>query len=108
MGFVEDDLHSSYFTGNYLNGVELTLKETIEKLERTYCNTVGIEYLHIQETNKRRWIQERIEPVCFSTDFSKEAKLHIYKKIVEAETFEEFLQSKFLGQKRFGLEVERH
>ena len=104
LGFTEDDLHSSYFTGNYLNGVELTLKETIEKLERTYCNTVGIEYLHIQETNKRRWIQERIEPVCFSTDFSKEIKLHIYKKIVEAETFEEFLQSKFLGQKRFGLE----
>ena len=104
LGFSEVDLQSSYFTGNYLNGVELSLNTTIEKLEKTYCRTIGTEYLHIQETEKRKWIQERIEPTCFQPNFTVAEKLHVYKTIIEAETFEEFLQSKFLGQKRFGLE----
>ena len=70
-------------------------------MEETYCNSIGIEYLHIQETDKRRWIQSQIEPSNFKPSFSKEEKSNIYKNIIEAETFEEFLQSKFLGQKGF-------
>ena len=104
LGFKNSDLNNVYDSGNYLGGIQLSLKELIERLEKTYCKTVGFEYLHIQETSKRRWIQARIEPECFVPRFNREQKLNILKSITEAETFEAFLQSKFLGQKRFSLE----
>ena len=104
LGFKNSDLNSVYDSGNYLGGIQLSLKELIERLEKTYCKTVGFEYLHIQETTKRRWIQARIEPECFVPRFEREQKHNILKSIIEAETFEAFLQSKFLGQKRFSLE----
>ena len=104
LGFDESDLNNIYDSGNYLGGIQLSLKELIDRLEKTYCKTVGFEYLHIQETSKRRWIQARIEPECFVPRFNNEQKYNILKSILEAETFEAFLQSKFLGQKRFSLE----
>ncbi|MFL2847966.1 MAG: 2-oxoglutarate dehydrogenase E1 component [Coraliomargaritaceae bacterium] len=104
LGFKTSDLEGVYDSGNYMGGIQLSLKELIDRLEKTYCKTVGFEYLHIQETSKRRWIQARIEPECFEPRFSREQKQNILKNIIEAETFEEFLQSKFLGQKRFSLE----
>ncbi len=104
LGFKPSDLEGVYDSGNYMGGIQLSLKELIDRLEKTYCKTVGFEYLHIQETSKRRWIQARIEPECFEPRFSREQKQNILKNIIEAETFEEFLQSKFLGQKRFSLE----
>ncbi len=104
LGFTKEDLKSVFNTGNYLGGKDLSLGELIERLDKTYCGTVGFEYLHIQETSKRRWIQARIEPECFKPIFTKDQKLNILKNIIEAETFESFLQSKFLGQKRFSLE----
>ena len=104
LGFTEKDFNKIYNTGNYLGGIDLSVKDLIDGMEETYCNSIGIEYLHIQETDKRRWIQSQIEPSNFKPSFSKEEKSNIYKNIIEAETFEEFLQSKFLGQKRFSLE----
>ncbi|MGJ8638016.1 MAG: 2-oxoglutarate dehydrogenase E1 component [Opitutaceae bacterium] len=104
LGFEESDLDRVFHTGNYLGGVEMTLRELIERLEKTYCHTIGAEYIHIQETPRRRWIQARIEPECFIPRFSKEAKHRIVRTIMEAEDFESFLQTRFVGQKRFSLE----
>lgn len=104
LGFTEADLDRLFHTGNYLGGVEMTLRELIERLEKTYCHTIGAEYIHIQETPKRRWIQARIEPECFIPRFSKDEKMRILRAILEAETFEHFLQTRFVGQKRFSLE----
>ncbi len=104
LGFSENDFQSVYNTGNYLGGIDLSVKELIDGMEETYCQSIGIEYLHIQETDKRRWIQSQIEPSKFKPPFSKDEKSNIFRNIIEAETFEEFLQSKFLGQKRFSLE----
>ena len=104
LGFEESDLDSVFHTGNYLGGINISLRELIDRLDRTYCKSVGFEYLHIQETSKRRWIQARIEPECFNANFNKDKKVAILKNIIEAERFEAFLQSKFLGQKRFSLE----
>ena len=101
LGFDESDLNNIYDSGNYLGGIQLSLKELIDRLEKTYCKTVGFEYLHIQETSKRRWIQARIEPECFVPRFNNEQKYNILKSILEAETFEAFLQSKFLGKNVF-------
>ncbi|MEM8867059.1 MAG: 2-oxoglutarate dehydrogenase E1 component [Verrucomicrobiota bacterium] len=104
LGFDESDLDTVFHTGNYMNGTEMTLRELIERLEKTYCETVGVEYIHIQETPKRRWVQARIEPECFVPRFSKEEKSRILQTILEAEDFEQFLQTAFVGQKRFSLE----
>ncbi|MEC9227612.1 MAG: thiamine pyrophosphate-dependent enzyme, partial [Verrucomicrobiota bacterium] len=86
------------------NGTEITIRELIERLEKTYCHTIGAEYIHIQETPKRRWIQARIEPECFKPRFSKSVKKRILRTVIEAETFENFLQNRYVGQKRFSLE----
>lgn len=104
LGFDESDLDRVFHTGNYLGGTEMTLRELIERLEKTYCHTIGAEYIHIQETPKRRWIQARIEPECFIPRFSKEAKQRILQTIMQAEDFENFLQTRYVGQKRFSLE----
>lgn len=104
LGFEESDLDRVFHTGNYLGGTEMTLRELIERLKQTYCHTIGAEYIHIQETPKRRWIQARIEPECFIPRFTKEEKHRILSTIMHAEDFENFLQNRFLGQKRFSLE----
>ena len=104
LGFTEADLDHVVHTGNYLGGTEMKLRELIDRLETTYCSTIGAEYIHIQETPKRRWIQARIEPECFIPRFNKEEKKRIVRTILEAETFENFLQNRFVGQKRFSLE----
>lgn len=104
LGFDESDLDRVFHTGNYLGGNEMTLRELIERLEKTYCHTIGAEYIHIQETPKRRWIQARIEPECFIPRFTKEEKHRILSTIMQAEDFENFLQTRYVGQKRFSLE----
>ena len=104
LGFEESDLDETFHTGNYLNGVEMTMRELLDRLTKTYCSTIGIEYLHIQETPRRRWLQARIEPECFVPRFSKEQKKRILRTILHAEDFENFLQKRYVGQKRFSLE----
>ncbi len=104
LGFDDSDLDRVFHTGNYLGGMEMTLRELIERLEKTYCHTIGAEYIHIQETPKRRWIQARIEPECFIPRFTKEEKHRILSTIIQAEDFENFLQTRYVGQKRFSLE----
>ena len=104
LGFDDSDLKNIYHTGNYLGGLEMSLSDLIERLEATYCNTVGVEYIHIQETPKRRWIQSSIEPECFRPRFDKSKKIQVLKSVLDAEMFENFLQNRFVGQKRFSLE----
>ncbi|WP_269523558.1 2-oxoglutarate dehydrogenase E1 component [Coraliomargarita parva] len=104
LGFSEADMDKAFDTGNYLGGTKMTVRELIDRMEKTYCHTIGSEYLHIQETPRRRWIQARIEPECFIPRFSKEEKKRIVQNILEAEHFENFLQTRYVGQKRFSLE----
>lgn len=104
LGIPADQLDTKLFTGNYLGGVEMSVGEVIERLRKTYCGSIGLEYIHIQETAKRRWIQARIEPDCFQPKFELEGKLSIARSILRAEAFENFLQTRFVGQKRFSLE----
>ncbi|MGZ0709948.1 2-oxoglutarate dehydrogenase E1 component [Coraliomargarita sp. W4R53] len=104
LGFDESDLDRVFHTGNYLGGTEMTLRELIDRLEKTYCHKIGAEYIHIQETPKRRWIQARIEPECFIPRFTKDEKHRILSTIMQAEDFENFLQTRYVGQKRFSLE----
>jgi len=104
LGLEESDLDTVFHTGNYLSGVEMTARELLDRLQKTYCHTVGFEYIHIQETPRRRWLQARIEPSCFIPDFTKDEKERIVRTIMQAEDFENFLQTRYVGQKRFSLE----
>ena len=104
LGLEQSDLNEIHFTGNYLGGVRMSIGEIIDRLKKTYCGNVGVEYLHLQTTEKRRWIQSQIEPNLNEHSFNHEEKLRILRKIIQAEEFENFLHTRYVGQKRFSLE----
>ncbi|HUP69056.1 MAG TPA: multifunctional oxoglutarate decarboxylase/oxoglutarate dehydrogenase thiamine pyrophosphate-binding subunit/dihydrolipoyllysine-residue succinyltransferase subunit [Acidimicrobiales bacterium] len=96
------DLEREFLTNN-LAGQEIRiLGDILGILRDAYCRTVGVEYMHIQEPDQKRWIQEHVEGV--STDLAPEEQRHILGRLNAAEAFEKFLHTKYVGQKRFGLE----
>ena len=80
----------------------MTLGELLGVLRDAYCRTIGVEYMHIQNTEEQRWIQNKLEGAHF--DFSKSEKHRILERLNSAEAFEKFLATKYVGTKRFGLE----
>ncbi len=104
LGFTEADLDKPFFTGNYLQGETLTVREILRRLHETYCGQVGIEYLHIQDTKRRRWLQSRLEPTCAKPNLNRAEKLRALSKVADAEVFERFLHTRYSGNKRFSLE----
>lgn len=104
LGFTESDLDRVFDTGNYLGGTSTTLRQLLKELSTTYCGSIGAEYLHIQETKKRRWLQAKMEPILNLPEFTAEKKINILRNILEGELFETFLHTRYVGQKRFGLE----
>lgn len=103
-GFGPEDLDRTIFIDNVLGLETATLREIIEILERTYCSTIGVEYMHISEPEEKAWIQESIEGREKEVTFTDMGKNAILQKITEAETFEKFLNTKYTGTKRFGLD----
>ena len=104
LGFSESDLDEVFWSGNFLGGQHMSLRDLSSRLNEIYCGSVGIEYLHIQETRERRWLQSKIEPVDGMETFQPERQHHILDRLVKAEEFEHFLHKNYVGQKRFGLE----
>ncbi len=103
-GFGPDDLDRPIFL-NYSLGLETaTLRQILEILHKTYCGTIGVEFMHIQDPEEKAWIQERIEGGRNHTDFTVNGKRAILERLTAAEGFEKFLQLKYTGTKRFGLE----
>ncbi|WP_216379172.1 multifunctional oxoglutarate decarboxylase/oxoglutarate dehydrogenase thiamine pyrophosphate-binding subunit/dihydrolipoyllysine-residue succinyltransferase subunit [Arcanobacterium phocae] len=96
------DLDRSFPTGGFAHSSHLTLREILDQLREAYCRTVGIEYMHIVDPAQRRWFQDRLErPAQPAT---AEQRRRILTKLNQAEAFETFLQTKYVGQKRFSLE----
>src|SRR6201981_2024488 len=103
-GFREVDLDRRIFLDHVL-GLEFgTVREIVAILRRTYCQTLGVEFLHISDAAQKSWIQERIEGPDKEITFTREGKRAILNKLVEAEGFEKFCDVKFTGTKRFGLD----
>ncbi len=97
------DLDREFATGKFGSGARfMKLRNILGILRDSYCRTVGIEYMHIQDPEQRRWIQERVEQPHVKP--AREEQLRILLKLNQAEAFETFLQTKFVGQKRFSLE----
>ena len=103
-GFTDKDQYKEIFI-NYVLGLETaTLREIITVLRETYCGTIGVEFMHIQDPDEKSWIQQRIESTRNQAHFTDRGKKAIYDRLVETEGFEKYLDKKFTGTKRFGLD----
>ena len=103
-GFTEADLDRKIFLDKVLGLEFASMREILEIVRRTYCQTIGIEFMHISNAAQKGWIQERIEGRDKEISFTKQGKRAILNKLVEAEGFEKFLDVKYTGTKRFGLD----
>ena len=96
------DLDRTFPTGGFGGKPRAKLREVLGLLRDSYCRTVGSEYMHLQDPRQRRWLQERLESGYARTP--REDQLRILRRLNAAEAFETFLQTKYVGQKRFSLE----
>ena len=96
------DLDRTFATGGFGGQPFLKLRKILGILRDSYCRTIGVEYMHIQDPEQRTWIQQKIEVGYAKT--TREEQLRILRRLNAAEAFETFLQTKFVGQKRFSLE----
>ncbi len=103
-GFEEKDMDRLIFIDNVLGIESATLREIIANLKATYCGTIGVQFMHIQDPEQKAWIQKTLENVLNQPDFTDMGKKAILERLVAAEIFERFLGRKYTGTKRFGLE----
>ncbi|PDT73015.1 2-oxoglutarate dehydrogenase E1 component [Bradyrhizobium sp. C9] len=103
-GFSEADFDRKIFLDHVLGLEYGTLREIVQICERTYCQTLGVEFMHISNAAQKAWIQERIEGPDKEISFTPEGRRAILNKLIEADGFEKFCDTKFTGTKRFGLD----
>ena len=99
----ESDLDTVFQAGSEVGIGPATLRDIVSHLESTYCHSIGIEYMYIREPERLKWVREHIE-LANRPRLDGDGRKHVLKKISQATLFEEFLQKKFVGQKRFSLE----
>jgi len=99
------DFDTVFQTGSlHIGKADATLGEIHDALERTYCNTIGSEFMHIVDTEERHWIMTRLESVRSAPDYGEDARKQLLGSLIQAEGLEKSLGSKYPGTKRFGLE----
>jgi 2-oxoglutarate dehydrogenase E1 component len=103
-GFGSADLDRPIFIDGVLGMESASVNQMLAILKRTYCSTVGVEFMHITDPAEKSWIQERIEGPDKEITFTPEGKRAILRKLMEGETFERFLAKRYPGTKRFGLD----
>jgi len=103
-GLTEADMDTRFNTGSLFAPDELPLRDIIDIIKSTYCGTIGAEYMHINETEQKRWIQRRLEEPRAKPRFDEEKRIRILNRIIAANALEEYLHTKYVGQKRFSLE----
>jgi len=103
-GFQDRDMDREIYI-NYVLGLEsATIREIMSILHETYCGHIGIEFMHIQDPGEKAWLQERMESIHNQTHFTARGKRAILDRLLETEGFEKYLDKKFTGTKRFGLD----
>ncbi|MDO6964906.1 2-oxoglutarate dehydrogenase E1 component [Rhizobium alvei] len=103
-GFTEADYDRKIFIDHVLGLEYATVRQMIDILKRTYCGNIGVEFMHISDPEAKAWIQERIEGPDKGVEFTANGKKAILSKLIEAEGFEQFIDVKYKGTKRFGLD----
>ena len=103
-GLTGEDLDREFFTRRFAKTEKAPLKEIIGSLKETYCRSVGVEYMHLQDPQERRWLQDRMEPIRSHPQFDAAEKIRIFEKLSQSALFEMFLNKKYIGVTRFSLE----
>ncbi|MBW4709691.1 2-oxoglutarate dehydrogenase E1 component [Roseobacter sp. YSTF-M11] len=103
-GFTEADMDRPIFIDNVLGLETASMREILSIVNRTYCGTFALQYMHISNPEEAGWLKERIEGFGKEVSFTREGRRAILSKLVEAEGFEKFLHVKYMGTKRFGLD----
>jgi len=103
-GLTDDDMEREFYTQLFPGKDLASLREILAALRETYCRSVGVEYMHLQDPAERQWLQERMEPNRNRPALSRDEKIRILQKLYQASLFEQFLHKKYLGQTRFSLE----
>jgi len=100
----EADLGTVFNCGSLYGISEAPLREIIERLEKTYCGSIGAEYMYISDTDQKRWLQKRLEGSLSTPEFKLGRRRRILDRIIAAENLEKYLHTRYVGQKRFSLE----
>ncbi len=103
-GLEESDLRRTFFTPGMDLGEQASLQDIVRMLKETYCGSVGVEYMHIQDPEERDWLRQQMEPVRNHPRWPGPLKIQLLEKLLAATRFENFLHRIYLGQKRFSLE----
>ena len=104
IGLAQSDMDTVFHAGSEVGLGDAKLSDIIAYLKQTYCQSIGVEYRYIRNAEIVKWLQEKMEPNRNTPDFSKEEKIEILNDISKAVIFENFLHTKFVGEKRFSLE----
>ncbi len=103
-GFTAADFDRDIVLEGMLGFQKATLRQILDRLRQTYSNKIGVEFMHIQYPDQKQWIQSRIEGIAGKPQLTKEEQKNILKTLIEVEAFEEFLQTKYPGLKRFSIQ----
>ncbi len=103
-GLADVDPEAPFATGNLAGPPQLPLTEIVRRLKETYTRTIGVEFRNIEEPQIRAWLQDQMEPTCNHIPLNHDQQVRILSKLIDAEIFEQFLHTKYVGAKRFSLE----
>ena len=103
-GFKKEDYKKKIHLDGVINKQHSNIREILNFLKKTYCGPIGYEYMHISNPTERKWFRDRVEKSEDALQFTKNGKKAILNKLIQAEGFEKFLHTKYVGTKRFGLD----
>jgi len=103
-GFTEQDLDREFSCGTLCQQRTVTLREIVQRLRTTYCRTIGVQFMHIDDPAAREWLQRQMEWVQNRVTLTRDEQIRILTKLTDAVVFEEFIRKKFIGAKSFSLE----
>ncbi|MDX8383123.1 MAG: thiamine pyrophosphate-dependent enzyme, partial [Ghiorsea sp.] len=103
-GLSDADLDSAFPTGDLVGPPSMRLRDILDVLNKTYCGHIAPELMHITDTARRQWLQQRLESSSSTPSYDSEARKQIFAMVMKAEEFERFLHTRYTGQKRFSLE----
>ena len=103
-GFTESHMNKLFASESLRLSAPLTLRECVQWLEDVYCGPIGFEFMHIADLTQKRWLEERIERIEDRSKFDRTDQVRILSRLIDAQSFEQFIRKKFLGAKSFSLE----
>ncbi len=103
-GFTESHMNKLFASESLHLSAPLTLRETVRWLENVYCGAIGFEFMHIADRTQKLWLERRIERIEDRSGFENADRLRILSRLIDAQSFEQFIRKKFLGAKSFSLE----